>query len=176
MTGALESGLLAQMNNGMEITLDGVTAKIRVYGNNTGGAFSAVDISIEPGLLIPPHTHSRENELLFVAEGELGVKIGVREFTAGAGNWVVKPLGIPHALWNPGKSKSKHINIYSPAGFENTWKEISRIQRQGRFDPAEFAAIGIRAGVIPNPELIAELKTKYGLRVQLEGLMSKLRT
>ncbi len=37
-----------------------------------GGDFSIMEGFLEPGALLPPHTHEHEDQAVFVIEGELG--------------------------------------------------------------------------------------------------------
>jgi quercetin dioxygenase-like cupin family protein len=50
----------------------GVGVIIKVTGQSTGGAFAIVEHPVEPGGLVEPHTHSREDECTYVLEGEIG--------------------------------------------------------------------------------------------------------
>ncbi len=97
----------------------------KVSGKQTGGAFSIVEHPLEPGVLgAPPHAHANEDETSFVIEGEIGVMIGEEEFRAGAGSYVLKPRGVPHAFWNPGPEQARILEIISPAGFERTSRSL----------------------------------------------------
>ena len=53
---------------------------------------------LDPGRLIPPHAHSREFEVSYILEGELGARIGRQQLSAEPGSIVVKPPHVTHAL------------------------------------------------------------------------------
>jgi quercetin dioxygenase-like cupin family protein len=57
----------------------------------TGAAFSIIEHPLDPGRLIPPHIHYKEDELSYVVSGEIGVRIGDRDYLAGPGSYVFKP-------------------------------------------------------------------------------------
>ena len=40
-------------------------------GKDTGGAYCLLDVSLAPGMGVPRHTHTREDEVYFVLAGEL---------------------------------------------------------------------------------------------------------
>ncbi len=68
--------LLVAPGAGEAVALGGVGVIFKLSGEETEGAFSIVEHPIEPGTLVLPHTHSKEHELSYVLEGEVGVRIG----------------------------------------------------------------------------------------------------
>ena len=46
----------------------------------------------------PPHLHRREDEALYVLEGQMSVSCGEQTWTATPGSFVLLPRGIPHAF------------------------------------------------------------------------------
>ncbi len=78
--------------------LFGLGVIYKVMPEDTGGGLAVVEHPVEPERLVRPHTHSREDEISYVKEGAIGVRIGDREFTAGPDNRVFKPRGVPHTF------------------------------------------------------------------------------
>lgn len=86
-----------------------------------GGDFSIMQGFLEPGALLPPHTHENEDQAVFLIEGELEFEIGGRDglrFTARAGDYVLKPRGISHGFWNATDTKVRYIELSGRDGFE----------------------------------------------------------
>ncbi len=75
----------------------------------------------------PLHTHRREDEYSYVLEGRLGVQLGEETLEAGPGELVFKPRGIPHAFWNAGDDPLRLLELISPAGFENSFREVAPV-------------------------------------------------
>ncbi|HEY9376682.1 MAG TPA: cupin domain-containing protein, partial [Jiangellaceae bacterium] len=76
-----------------EVTLvPGFTATVKLAASETGG-ISIVEHTFAPGVLVPPHRHSREDEISCVIEGEIGFRSDGREVSLGAGGYIVKPRG-----------------------------------------------------------------------------------
>jgi quercetin dioxygenase-like cupin family protein len=113
------------------VHLGGLGVISRLWGQTTGGSFSLVEHPIEPGTLVPPHTHSREDEYSYVLEGEVGVKIGDEEFLATAGDLIVKPRGVSHTFWNVGPRPARLLEIIAPAGFESYFEEMAHVLNAG---------------------------------------------
>ena len=55
-------------------------------GADTGGAYCLLEVSAAPGISVPRHTHTREDEAYFVLAGELEVTVGDRVFVLHAGD------------------------------------------------------------------------------------------
>ncbi|HEX8860264.1 MAG TPA: cupin domain-containing protein [Actinomycetes bacterium] len=114
-------------DDGERVSLGGLDIIFNITGDQTSDAFAICEASLEPGRLIPGHLHDTEDEFSYVIDGRIGVLIGDQELTADAGSWVSKPRGIPHTFWNPGPDHARTIEIITPAGFENFFRELSGI-------------------------------------------------
>src|SRR5215472_16435582 len=44
-------------------------------GPDTGGAYCLLEVGLAPGMSVPRHTHTREDEVYFVLAGELEVSV-----------------------------------------------------------------------------------------------------
>lgn len=108
--------------------------------------------------------HQHEDEFSIVLEGEIGMKLGDTEFVAKAGDYVLKPRGIPHAFWNAGSAPAGMIEIISPGGFERYFEEVARLlaeDAQGRRDRIE--AVRKRYGLTVFVDATQDLVQRYGL-------------
>jgi quercetin dioxygenase-like cupin family protein len=61
----------------------GALSRLRVTGEQTGGAFAVADHLARRGNASPVHVHDRDDETFFVLDGELRVYIGEEDHTAG---------------------------------------------------------------------------------------------
>jgi len=61
----------------------GMGVVFKVSGADTGGAFAVGEHPIEPGRLVLPHVHVREDEYSYVLEGTIGARVGDHEIVAG---------------------------------------------------------------------------------------------
>jgi hypothetical protein len=60
-----------------------------------------------------------------VLEGRVGVQLGDDVLEAGPGELIFKPRRVPHAFWNAGDEPARLLEIISPAGFENYFRELA---------------------------------------------------
>jgi mannose-6-phosphate isomerase-like protein (cupin superfamily) len=96
----------------------------KVIGANTGGAYAIVEATVS--LHGPPlHVHHNEDEAFYVVEGAFDIQVGERTARATAGSLVFGPKGVPHAYVKLEEGPAKLLEIFSPAGFERFFKEIS---------------------------------------------------
>ncbi len=115
---------------GTRADLGGVGFHWKIDGLLSGGRLSVVHNLIAPRTLVAPlHLHHREDEYTFVLSGTLGTLLGDDVVSAEQGTWVFKPRAQWHTLWNRGDSPCEIIEVISPAGFENYFREITTIGR-----------------------------------------------
>jgi quercetin dioxygenase-like cupin family protein len=87
-------------------------------GADTGGAYCLIEASLAPGIGVPRHTHTREDESYFVLSGELEVIVGGKVFVLKAGDSLMAPRDIPHQIRNSGSVENHYILIFSPSGLD----------------------------------------------------------
>jgi hypothetical protein len=96
-----------------------------------------------------------------VLEGQIGVRVGDQEVTAGPGCYVCKPRRVPHTFWNPGPGPARVLEIIAPAGFERYFEQAATVTSQ-----QEGQALATSYGLGPVPEWrIEELKARYHLKL-----------
>ena len=108
-----------------------------VTGEETGGAYFAMEAVVPPGGGPPPHTHAREDETFYVLEGRVDFRLGDERVTAGPGDFVYVPRGRVHNFHNAGSELARLILTFTPAGIERFFEET--LERA--LDPSQ-AAIG----------------------------------
>jgi quercetin dioxygenase-like cupin family protein len=99
---------------GKTIKLFAVRFDDKVTSADSGGALAALEVTIPPKTLIKPHNHSREDEFTVVLAGAVGARVGDEMVEAEAGASMVKPRGIPHAMWNVGAEPARVLEVLPP--------------------------------------------------------------
>jgi mannose-6-phosphate isomerase-like protein (cupin superfamily) len=144
-------------------TLD-VTHK--VTAENFGGAFTIIEGVLPPGEMIPPHTHTREDECAFVLEGELTLDVGGEIVVAQVGSFVVNPRGLYHAVCNTGTEPVRFLEIHTPGEFENYYDEYEEIVEIAMNEDERLKAraeLGERYSVTWHDERIPEAMARFGI-------------
>ncbi len=126
----------------------------------TGGRFSVVHHPIAPKALAAPlHYHENEDEFSFVIKGRLGALLGDDVVIAETGDWVKKPRHQWHTFWNPDDEPCEIIEIISPAGFENYFREVAAAWG----DIEAFAKINDKYKLGMKFESVPDLCQRFGL-------------
>ena len=158
--------IVTEPGEGASVSLGGVGVDFKIPAEMTGGAFSIVEHPLDPGRLIPPHIHYREDELSYVVRGQVGVRIGDRDYLAGPGSYVFKPRNIPHTFWNATAEPAHLVEIVAPAGFEEFFARLGELV--ATYPPEEVPERRAELAreydhYFVHPEWVPELKEKYGL-------------
>ena len=141
--------------------LGGYWATVVVPGEATGGRVSLVDLLVEPGGYVVPHAHAREDEIVRVLAGRIGVRVADETGWAEAGDQLVAPPGVPHMFWNVEQEPARLLAIFAPAGFE-------------RFFPA--AAPLFAPGGPPDLDRLMALAADFGISADWPRWLEEVRT
>lgn len=138
----------------------GLGVQWKVDGSDTEKRFSIVHHPMAPRALAAPlHYHHNEDELSYVLKGRLGALLGDEVVTAEAGSWVFKPRHQWHTFWNAGDTECEIIEIISPAGFEDYFREIAASWG----DLQKFAEINEKYSLEMDFESVPGLCERFGL-------------
>ncbi len=132
----------------------------KIDGPITQSRFAVVHHPMAPHALAAPlHRHTHEDEYSFVLRGTLGALLGDEVVTANPGTWVIKPRGQWHTFWNAGDIPCEIIEIISPAGFENYFREVAAAW--GDLD--QFARINDKYDLDMDFDSVPGLCDRFGL-------------
>jgi len=123
---------------GFAAELGSIGVDFKLWGQDTGKAVSVVEHPFPVGALVQPHLHTREDEYSIVTQGEIGFRSGDKEVVLGPGGYITKPRGEMHAMWNAGRVPARMIEIISPAGFEDFFRELSDLLAAVRRNPSRL--------------------------------------
>jgi quercetin dioxygenase-like cupin family protein len=151
---------------GDQVHLLALGVRFMIDGEQTGGAFSLVEHPLPSRALgSPVHTHAREDEYSFILEGSIGLQLGDQVIEAHAGDLVFKPRGIPHAFWNAGDTPARLLEMISPAGFENYFRELAPLLAAETRDEAAIGRVVARYQLDIDFGTIPVLAERHGLRL-----------
>jgi mannose-6-phosphate isomerase-like protein (cupin superfamily) len=130
----------------------GRTDRFMIERADTDGRLTVIEHTVPPHVLAGPlHHHTREDEYSYVLEGRLGALLGDREVFAEPGDLVFKPRGQWHTFWNPGDTPTRILELITPSGLEDLFRELGT------------------PGVEMDPATLPELAARYGCQVDFEG-------
>ncbi|OBA80220.1 cupin [Mycobacterium sp. 1164966.3] len=146
---------VVQPGDGDYAALPGFGAIFKLSSKTNGGEVSIVEHPFEVGFITAAHRHTREDEHSFVLTGEIGFRSDDSEVVLGPGGYITKPRGQMHAMWNAGNEPGRIVEIITPGGFENYFRELSELLGDSIGGP-----VGRPLHELPE---FGELAEKYGL-------------
>ena len=131
---SVKQPVLTQPHGGETITMSGGSSiELKVESSQSGGDYGVVLWTVRAGEEPPLHTHSREDELVYVVQGQLS-RAGRRyPRRGGTVAYAALPRGAPHTIEVVGDQATLLVS-FVPGGLERFL-----VPRDGeRPDPAAF--------------------------------------
>ena len=127
----------------------GAGVTVKASETETGGLCTVWEGRIGPGTVgAGPHYHRGRDELFYVLEGEVVLRIGDESHTAGAGTFAFVPRGTIHGFRNASSDGATLLVMHHPAGFERYFEGMQQLAaRHGGRE--ERAALAARFDMIP---------------------------
>jgi quercetin dioxygenase-like cupin family protein len=153
------------LHDGVRVSLGGTGARFLIDGDAAENRFALVEHPLQPrALAAPMHRHHREDEYSFVLEGSIGALLGDAVAIGNPGDLIFKPRNQWHTFWNAGDTPARVLEIISPAGFENYFRELGAELRRGPPDPQRLAALCSRYELELDLSSIPGLVKRFGVR------------
>ena len=134
---ALSEPVLSGPGAGRTVTYGGgSSAELKLAGEQSGGDWAVVEWRVRAGDEPPIHTHTREDETLYVLEGAITAYVGDEKIEVEAGSYAALPKNVPHGLTVRGEEARLLVTL-EPAGAEYFF--VPRDDSDA--DPAKFGLI-----------------------------------
>src|SRR5438045_9022060 len=115
----MQQPILVPPDGSEELNSAGRTSSHKVKSKDTNGVFSVMEFVTPPGKGVALHVHEREDDLVYLLEGEIEVTLGEQKMKAVPGVMALLPRGIPHAFTNVGNKPSRILDPILPGKFVN---------------------------------------------------------
>lgn len=133
-------------NEGTKLHVLGNPQWHKVVGADTGEQiFEWID-DVKPGSGIPPHVHTKEDEIFRVLQGEVELMVDGKATVLKAGDMAFAPKNIPHAWKVIGDQNAKMWVSAFPSGMEHMFHELDALP-PGPPDLQKVAAICATYGI-----------------------------
>lgn len=97
----------------------------KLLGSETDNQIVEWVDNVEPGTGIPPHIHTREDEIFRVVKGQIEIMVDGKTSILNPGDIAFAPKNLPHAWTVVGTEKAKMITSAFPAGIEKMFGELA---------------------------------------------------
>jgi quercetin dioxygenase-like cupin family protein len=122
-------------DSGDQLNIAGSQTFHKIKSKDTNSVFSVMEFVTPPGKGVALHVHEREDELVYLLEGEIEVTLGNQKMKAVPGVTALLPRGIPHGFTNVGNKPSRLLDTILPGQFDNYFVELAALYAAG--DPSE---------------------------------------
>jgi len=122
--------LTAKIIRGKDGKILNVLGDVQTYklnGSDTNNQIVEWIDDLEPGIGIPTHIHTKEDEIFRVIKGEIEVTVDGKSTILREGDIAFAPKNIPHAWRVVGTEKAKMITSAFPAGIEFMFEELASL-------------------------------------------------
>jgi quercetin dioxygenase-like cupin family protein len=127
--------------DGRRMNVLGHAITVKLAAAETAGDCYSFEVVTPPGHGIPPHVHDREDEVIYVLDGEYDVWLDGAVSRATAGATLHFPRHVPHAFTNVGATPGTTLWVVTPGtNFEPFFDELGALPA-GPPDLAKVAAI-----------------------------------
>jgi quercetin dioxygenase-like cupin family protein len=133
-------------DSGKVLKFLGITHKLTQQQTGSG-AYYLFEFEFYPESGNRLHMHSYEDEVVYVLEGAIEIRLGDQKLQAVTGGVAHLPKHIPHALHNPLKTPSRYLGMAIPGGMENFFDELAIAQETDTLDDATHKKISQKYGI-----------------------------
>lgn len=131
---------------GKKINVLGDKMTLKLTGEDTNNLYTLIEQNNEPGIGIPMHVHTQEDEIFRVIEGQLELTVGGKTTILNPGDLGFCPRNIPHAWRVVGENHAKVDLSFFPSGMEHMFEKLAQLP------PGP-----------PDMKKVAEICGKYGI-------------
>ena len=114
-------------------------------------SLGAFELTVPPGSNVPPpHSHSNNEEFVYVLEGTLRYTVGHEARDLSVGQSMSTPKGVVHAFGNPFDTPAKALIVNSPDIGAQYFRDIAAVVNAGGPpDKAALVAVMTHYGLVP---------------------------
>jgi quercetin dioxygenase-like cupin family protein len=119
---------------------------VMLTSKETAGDIYLVEGIMPEGTEVPPHIHSKEDEIFHVLEGDVELILGDETIQASEGDIVYLPRNIKHGIKTLGSKTARVLNYVIPGqNFEDFFYEMNSVK--GEVSKEQRAEIAKKYGI-----------------------------
>lgn len=137
--------------NASEIHVGQLIIRYLIDGSSTGSA-GIFELTVPPGSNVPPpHSHTNNEEIIYVLEGVLRYTVGAETRDLRTGETMYTPKGTVHAFANPFQVQARALVVNSPDIGAQFFRDVAAVLGVGGPpDKAALAQVMGRYGLVPS--------------------------
>lgn len=168
--------IMPSRNVGVDISSPGRKSLTLLVGEETSGSMYATEAHLMPGFGAPPHHQPTEEELWYLVDGEMDVRVGTQAATIRAGAFAFIPRDTTHTFKNNRTAPAVLLAWDSPAGHERAFEEMKRKAEQGIVEFPALRAMFESHGVLMHADPAEIAPSDHLIGTQAQALPANVRT
>jgi mannose-6-phosphate isomerase-like protein (cupin superfamily) len=137
---------VVQAGEGMRLNVQVILFTYKARSEDTDGKYALTEGVAPPHRGAPTHIHHREDEALYILDGDFEIECGGKTFHAGPGTFALLPKNLPHRFQNLSVQPGKVLCVQSPGGVEEFFEHMSLLAKAGPPDPAKIRELTKTSG------------------------------
>ena len=135
------------------LKIGGLEIRYLIDGTVTGAGMGVFELTVPPGARVPPaHSHSKNEEVVYVIEGVLRYTVNDETRDLKAGERMYTPRGSVHAFGNPHDATARALIMLTPDIGLQYFREVAEAaQGPGGPNPAKMVEVMTRHGLVLAP-------------------------
>jgi len=135
------------------VKIGGLEIRYLVDGTVSGAGMGMFELVVPPGARVPPpHSHTGNEEIVYVLEGSLRYSVDGEVRDLGPGERMYTPRGSVHGFANPHGRTARALIILTPDIGAQYFRDIAAVAgAPGGPDPAKMTEIMTRYGLVLAP-------------------------
>ena len=132
------------------IILGKMTIRYLIDGSRSG-SMGIFELTVQPGANVPPpHSHSKNEEIVYVLEGKLRYTVGGDKRDLQSGESMHTPRGVVHEFSNPFSEIVRALIVLSPDIGAQYFLDVGEVMKKGLPpDRAALVAVMSQYGLVP---------------------------
>lgn len=143
--------------SGLQVEVAGDRYRFLALKQDTNGQYTMWEALVPQGGGPPPHSHSHEDEGIYVIVGRLTVWVNDQKQILTAGSFVYLPKGTVHYFRNESTSEVRLLLFVTPGGLEEFFTRVGH-SISGEHSP-------VRSMTKEDRERIEAVAPEYGIRI-----------
>jgi quercetin dioxygenase-like cupin family protein len=123
----------------------GIMLTVHTGSETTGGGYAVTSDYVLPGQGVPMHVHTREDEAIYVVDGEVTITIGDLQQVARPGDVAHMPRNVAHRFQNTSDRPARIVLVFTPGGIEGLFREVGKPVSDPSEHPPAITAADIAA-------------------------------
>lgn len=139
------------LNESEQINIGKIAIRYLIDGANTG-SMGIFEMTVQPGANVPPpHSHSNNEEIVYVLEGKLRYSVGGIARDLSPGESLHTPKGVVHEFSNPFSEPVRAMTVLSPDIGAQYFRDVAEVMKKGPPpDKAALVAVMKQYGLVPS--------------------------